>query len=194
MEHRILGPLEALGDDGPLRLGGAKQRAVLALLLVHSGRVVSQERLIDELWGDAPPETARESVHVYISRLRKALPPGALVTEGAGYALQVAPDAVDLGRFERLRAEGRFHEALALWRGPPFAEFDEDFARVEGARLDELRLSTLEQRLDADLACGRHSELVGELEALVAAHPHRERLRGQLMLALSRCGHPADAL
>ena len=136
----------------------------MALLLVHSGRVVSQERLIDELWGDAPPETARESVHVYISRLRKALPPCALVTEGAGYALQVAPDAVDLGRFERLRAEGRFHEALALWRGPPFAEFDEDFARVEGARLDELRLSTLEQRLDVDAIVDglglRHGEIL----------------------------------
>ncbi|MFL6035175.1 MAG: BTAD domain-containing putative transcriptional regulator [Gaiellaceae bacterium] len=194
MEYRILGPLEVLGDDGPLGLGGAKQRALLALLLVHSGRVVSPERLIDELWGDAPPETARETVHVYVSRLRKALPAGALVTEGAGYALRVEPDAVDLARFERLRAEGRFHEALALWRGPPLAEFDEDFARVEGGRLDELRLSTLEERLDADLARGRHTELVGELEALVDAHPHRERLRGQLMLALYRSGRQAEAL
>jgi predicted ATPase/DNA-binding SARP family transcriptional activator len=193
-EYRILGPLEVLGDNGPLRLGGAKQRALLALLLLDSGRVVSQERLIDELWGEAPPDTARESVHVYVSRLRKVLPAGALVTEGAGYALQVAPDAVDLASFERLRAEGRFHEALALWRGPPLAEFDEDFARVEGGRLEELRLSTLEERLDADLARGRHAELVGELEALVDAHPHRERLRGQLMLALYRSGRQAEAL
>src|SRR5262245_32812097 len=140
MEYRILGPLEVVGDDGPLPLGGAKQRSLLALLVLHSGRVVSQERFIDALWGEVPPETAREAVQVYGSRVRKMLPAGALVTEGAGYALQVAPDVVDLARFERLRAEGRFHEALALWRGPPLAEFDEDFARMEGRRLEELRL------------------------------------------------------
>ena len=122
MEYRILGPLEVVGDGGPLRLGGAKQRALLALLLLDSGRVVSQERLIDELWDEEPPETARETLQVYVSRLRKLLPEGALVTGGAGYALQVEPDAFDLARFERLRAERRFHEALALWRGPALAE------------------------------------------------------------------------
>jgi predicted ATPase len=194
MHYRILGPLEVLGDDGPVPIGGAKQRALLALLLLHAGRVVSRERLIDELWGDAPPATARTTVQVYISRLRKLLPSGALVTRGAGYALEVEPDAVDLALFERLRAEGRFHEALALWRGTPLAEFAEEFARVEGARLEELRLATLEERLDADLVRGRHAELVGELESLVAEHPHRERLRGQLMLALYRSGRQAEAL
>jgi predicted ATPase/DNA-binding SARP family transcriptional activator len=194
MEYRILGPVEMLGDEGPVRLGGAKQRALFALLLLHAGRVVSQEQLIDELWDETPPDTARETLQVYVSRLRKVLPDGALVTGGAGYALTVDPGAFDLARFERLRAERRFHEALALWRGPPLAEFEEGFARAEGGRLEELRLSTLEERVDADLARGRHTELVGELEALVAAHPHRERLRGQLMLALYRSGRQAEAL
>jgi len=194
MQYRILGPVEVQGDDGPLRLGGAKQRAVLALLLLHARRVVSPEQLIDELWGDAPPDTARETVQVYVSRLRKLLPDGALVTRKAGYVLDVEPDALDLAQFERLRAERRFHGALALWRGPPLAEFEEPFARVEGARLEELRLTTLEERLDADLARGRHTDLVGELEALVAEHPHRERLRSQLMLALYRSGRQAEAL
>jgi predicted ATPase/DNA-binding SARP family transcriptional activator len=194
MLYRILGPVEVLGNDGPLSLGGAKQRALLALLLLHAGRVVSRERLIDDLWGDAPPDTARETVQVYVSRLRKLLPAGALATRGAGYALDVEPDSLDLAQFERLRTERRFHEALALWRGPPLAEFEEAFARVEGARLEELRLATLEERFDADLALGRHGELVGELEALVGEHPHRERLRGQLMLALYRSGRQAEAL
>ena len=121
MEFRVLGPLEVLEDDRSLPLGGAKQRALLALLLLNANRVVSHERLIDNLWDADPPATARATVQVYISRLRKLLSADALVTRGAGYALEVDPDALDLARFERLRAEGRFHEALALWRGPPLA-------------------------------------------------------------------------
>src|SRR5438034_142391 len=130
------------------------------------------------------------------SRMRVQMPGVArsTATRGAGYALEVEPDALDVARFERLRADGRFHEALALWRGRPFAEFEEEFARLEAARFEELRLATLEERLAADLARGRHADLVGELEALVAEHPHRERLRGQLMLALYRSGRQAEAL
>ena len=126
--------------------------------------MVTRERLIDDLWGDAPPETARTTVQVYVSRLRKLLPTDALVTRGAGYALEIEADALDLTQFERLREEGRFHQALALWRGPPLAEFEEEFARLEEARLEELHVSTLEERVDTDLARGRHAGLVGELE------------------------------
>src|SRR4051812_11181296 len=141
MEFRVLGPLEVREGDRSLPLGGAKQRALLALLVLNANRVVSRERLIDNLWDEDPPETARASVQVYISRLRKLLPADALVTRGAGYALEIDPDALDLARFERLRAEGRLHEALALWRGPPLAEFEEGFARLEAARFEELRLA-----------------------------------------------------
>jgi predicted ATPase/DNA-binding SARP family transcriptional activator len=184
MEYRVLGPLEVREGDRSLPLGGAKQRAVLALLLLNANRVVSRDELVDELWGDEPPETAVTSVQVYVSRLRKLLP-DRLVTRAPGYLLRVEPDELDLERFETLRAAGRPHEALALWRGSPEAD---------GPRLLELRLATVEERLDADLAAGRQAELIGELEALVVEHPHRERLRGQLMLALYGSGRQAEAL
>jgi DNA-binding SARP family transcriptional activator len=205
MEFGLLGPLEVRCQDGPLALGRRKQRALLALLLLHANRTVARERLIDELWGESAPETAVTSVQVYVSRLRKSLPEGVLLTRPPGYVVQVEPEQVDLLRFERLVAEARgaapalaaalLHEALELWRGPPLAEFGEEpFARVEAARLEELRLAALEDRIDADLALGRHADLVGELDALVSAHPHRERLRAQLMLALYRSNRQAEAL
>src|SRR5262245_24788872 len=197
MEYRLLGPLEVRTGDARLPLGGAKQRALLALLLLNANRVVARDRLVDELWGESPPETAVATIQVYVSRLRKLLPEGTLVTRAPGYVLAAGPDAVDLGRFERLvqaardagpaRASELLGEALGLWRGPPLAEFrEEPFARPEAARMHELRLAALEQRIEADLALGRDAELIGELELLIAQHPHRERLRELLMLALYR--------
>jgi DNA-binding SARP family transcriptional activator len=205
MEFRLLGPLEVRDGDRVVALGGVKQRALLALLLLNAHRVLARERLIDELWGEHPPERALASVQVYVSRLRKLLPPGVLVTRAPGYTLEVEPDALDLARFELLLAEARrarsevaarlLREALGLWRGPPLAEFaEEPFARVEAGRLEELRLVALEDRIEADLALGRHRELVGELEVLVAAEPQRERLCGQLMVALYRSGRQQEAL
>jgi DNA-binding SARP family transcriptional activator len=205
VEFGLLGPLEVRGDEEPLRLPARKQRALLALLLLHANRVVGRERLIDQLWGEDPPETAVKALQVYVSQLRKLLPAGMLMTRPPGYVLEVEPEAVDLLRFERLVAEAReceparasvlLREALGLWRGPPLAEFGEEpFARVEATRLEDLRLAALEERIEADLSLGRHAELVSELEALVAEEPHRERLRGQLMLALYRSGRQAQAL
>jgi DNA-binding SARP family transcriptional activator len=205
MEFRILGPLEVSGSDGPLPLGGAKQRALLALLLLNANRVVGRDWLVDGLWGERPPETAVTTVQVYVSRLRKVLPGGTLVTRPPGYLLVVDDGNVDVQRFERLvreargaepaRASALLCEALALWRGPPLAEFrEEPFARVDAARLEEMLVAALEQRVEAELALGGHGEVVAELEALVVRHPHRERLRAQLMLALYRSGRQTEAL
>jgi DNA-binding SARP family transcriptional activator len=194
VEFRVLGPLEVLDGQRSLWLGGAKQRALLALLVLNANRVVSRDRLVDALWGDDPPETAVTTVQVYVSRLRKLLGRETLVTRPPGYLLQVAADGLDLGRFERLRAAGRTQEALALWRGPALAELTEPFARVEAARLDDLRLATLEERIESDLERRKHAEVVGELQSLIAEHPHRERFRAQLMLALYRSGRQAEAL
>jgi DNA-binding SARP family transcriptional activator/class 3 adenylate cyclase len=204
-DFRILGPLEVFDpDERSLPLGGQKQRAVLALLLLEQGRV-STDALIDRLWGEEPPRTATTSLQNVISRLRKLLGTDRVLTRPPGYAIRLEPDELDLTRFERLvvearelKPEGRAHvlrQALELWRGAPLAEFAyESFAQNEIARMEELRSSVLEDRIDADLELGRHSELVGELEHLVKAHPLRERLRGQLMLALYRCGRQAEAL
>jgi YVTN family beta-propeller protein len=217
MEFRILGPLEVCSEGRELSLGGAKQRALLAVLLLHANEVVSVDRLVDELWGDRPPATASKVVQVYVSQLRKALrgrrgrdeEERVLVTRPPGYMLRVEPGQLDVDRFEELvdqarqelaagsarRAAHMLLEALALWRGPALADFALDaFAQSEIARLEEARISAVEERIEADLALGRHSELVGELESLVTAHPFRERLRGQLMLALYRCDRQAEAL
>jgi predicted ATPase/DNA-binding SARP family transcriptional activator len=208
VEYRVLGPLEVRGVDGPLELGGAKQRALLALLVLNANRVVARERLIDALWGEDPPETAVTTVQVYVSRLRKLLGAEALVTRAPGYLLAADPKSVDVQRFERLRAEGRasvesgeceagalaFREALALWRGSALAEFEEPFAQIDGARLEDLRLAALEERIDADLQLGREGEVIGELESLIAEHPHREHLRELSMVALYRAGRQAEAL
>jgi predicted ATPase/DNA-binding SARP family transcriptional activator len=203
VEFSILGPLEAWEGSTPVALGGTKQRALLAVLLLHANEVVSTERLIDLLW-DEPPAKATKAVQVYASRLRKALGGEMPRSRPRGYLLELSPEQLDLGRFRRLRKEARreparaaesLEEALALWRGPALAEFTgEPFAQVERGRLEEERLEALEERVEAELASGRHAALVGELEALVATHPLRERLRRQLMLALYRCGRQAEAL
>jgi peptide/nickel transport system substrate-binding protein len=209
MEFRVLGPLEVRDGAGELPLGRGKQRALLAVLLIHAGDAVPADRLIDVLWGESPPASALNSVHIYVSQLRRVLGPGRLVTRRGGYALELMPGELDAERFDQLLADGRsrlrdgdperaaakLREALALWRGPPLADFTyEPFAQPEIARLEELRLEAFEERVESDLRLGRHRELVSELQAAVRAHPLRERLRGQLMLALYRCGRQAEAL
>jgi DNA-binding SARP family transcriptional activator len=205
VDFRLLGPLEVVDDDRPLELGGARQRSVLALLLMHANELVTPDQLIDQIWGGTPPARAGKTVQVYVSRLRKILDPGRLTTHAGGYVLHVEPDEFDVARFERLAAEAgraapsgaapKLREALALWRGPALADLAyEGFAQPEVARLEEMRLAVLEQRIDADLALGRHAELVGELGALVARHPLQERMRCQLMLALYRSARQAEAL
>ena len=212
IEFRILGPLELSSDGRLLPLGSPKQRALLALLLVHANETVARDRLIDELWAD-PPVTVESALDVYLSRLRRLLEAagarGALVREAHGYRLRVGPEQLDANRFERLVSEGsdalaagdaelaaeRLRQALALWRGPALADLQsERFAITANARLQERRVSALEQRLEADLALGRDRELIGELETLVNENPYRERLRAQLMLALYRSGRQAEAL
>jgi DNA-binding SARP family transcriptional activator len=209
LEFRVLGPVEAIVDGRPVPLPAAKPRALLADLLLNRNRVVSVDRLVDDLWGEEPPETATKALQGYVSQLRKALGADRLLTKPPGYSLRVDDAELDLARFELFVREGRellaagdskaaakrFHEALDLWRGPPFAEFHaEPFARDAGARLEDARLAALEERIEADLALGRHARLVAELEQLVASEPLRERPRGQLMLALYRSGRQADAL
>ena len=209
LAFRILGPFEVVDGDRPVVVGGPKLQALLAVLVLHRGEVVSTDRLIDALWGERASGTAAKTVHVYVSNLRKALGDGVVVTRAGGYALETDRCEVDVERFEALVAEGRralgsgderaagarLREALALWRGPPLADFAYDgFAQGAIARLEEERLEALEDRIDADLAIGEQAGLVSELEGLVAEHPLRERLRGQLMLALYRCGRQADAL
>jgi DNA-binding SARP family transcriptional activator len=178
---------------------------VLALLLLHANDVVPRERLIDELWGEERPETARTALQVHVSQLRKLLGSERIATQAPGYVLRVEPDELDLERFQGLVAQARglepaaaaasLRRALALWTGSPLAELEgQAFAERERLRLEELHLAALEARVEADLLLGRHSELVPELERLVAEHPLRERLRGQLMLALYRSGRQAEAL
>src|SRR5215218_502611 len=208
MEFRLLGPLEALADDAPLTIAAGRQRALLALLLLHANHTVSRDHIVDSLWGPDAPESAVKMVQIHVSQLRKALPEPRLRTRAPGYLLEVADDELDLARFERALADGRealargdvasardlLGHALALWRGPALAEFSEPFAQHEAARLEELRVAALERRVEADLSLGRHGDVVGELEALVVAHPLRERLRSQHMLALYRSGRHAEAL
>ena len=195
MEFRILGPLEVLSDGQAVDLGGAKQRALLAVLLLDANHVVSMDRLVDALWEDEPPETATKALQVYVSGLRKLIGKERLQTRAPGYLLSVARDELDLERFRELQEGGRPAEALALWRGPPLSDFAHSrFAQAEIARLEDLHLACLEERIEQHLHARRYAELTGELEALVAEHPLRERLRGQLMLALYRSGRQAEAL
>ena len=217
MDFRILGSLEALEEGERVALGGSRQRALLAVFLLHANETLSTDRLIDELWGERPPTTAGKTVQVRISRLRKALTAGSddaggnglLVTRDFGYELVLDPDRLDSHRFERLAAEGRrelaadrpeaavsaLERALSLWRGEPLGDLAyEPFAQLEIARLRDMRLAVREQLIDAKLALGGQSDVVGELEALIGENPLRERLRGQLMLALYRCERQADAL
>ena len=204
----LLGPFEVRDGSAPVRLGGRKPRALLARLALDANRTVPAERLIEDLWGEDAPGSAAKMVQIHVSQLRKALPPGVLVTSPGGYALAAEPEAIDLSRFERLRDAGRaaladddpqraadlLGEALALWRGEALAEFREPFAALEAARLAQLRLDCIEDRIDAELALGHHAAVTAELEALVAREPLRERARSQLMLALYRGGRHADAL
>jgi DNA-binding SARP family transcriptional activator len=205
VEFAILGPLEARADGEPLPLGGPKQRALLALLLLDAGRVVSTDRLVEALWEGKPPPTAIASLQNFVGQLRKALGSDAIETRPPGYVLSLEADQLDVARVRRLVDEARaseparrahlLGEALGLWRGEPLADFRYDaFAQAEIGRLEEFRLALVEERAEAKLATGEHAELVSELEAAVREHPLRERLRAQLMLALYRSGRQAQAL
>jgi YVTN family beta-propeller protein len=208
-EFRILGSLEVHENGHSVDVGGGKQRALLALLLIRPGQAVSTDALIDALWGAHPPRRAESSMHAYVSRLRRVLGRDRLLRSSHGYRLVVEPEELDATRFEGLLASGRaclergdaeeaaetLRAALALWQGPPLADFTyEAFAADEIARLQELRLQAVEARIEAELTLGRHQQLVPELDDLVRKHPLRERLRGQQLLALYRCGRQADAL
>ena len=209
MEFRVLGPLLVIDRGTPVGLTARRQRALLAALLLRRGQPLSRDELIDAVWGGDPPASAANVLRLYVSRIRGALPPGRLVTRPQGYALLVEPGELDAERFEellvdgrRVRAEGNARlarallgRALDLWRGAALAELaDEPFAGNEAARLNDLRVECLEERIAADLELGRHVDVLAELQRLVAEHPLRERLRGQLMLALYRAGRQADAL
>jgi len=195
MRYGILGRLELNDEGGPIEVTGAKQRALLAILLLNANQVVSSDTLIDALWEDKAPEGAAKALQVHISQLRKLLGKERLRTKPPGYMLQVESDELDLTRFERLQKEGKLNDALALWRGPPLLEFAfHRFAQAEIARLEELRIGCLEERIERDLSRKCDAELVAELEALVTEYPLRERLRYQLMLALYRAGRQAEAL
>ena len=209
LDLRLLGPLEVLRQGAGVGIGGPKPRGLLAALGLEPGRVVSVDQLVENLWPGEPPDTSAHAVQVYVSQLRKSLGTATIATRAPGYVLEVDPCCVDVHRFIRLAAEGRealaagdaaaastiLRGALALWRGPALADFTyAPFAQTEIARLDELRLVALEERIDADLALGRQAELVAELEAIVDSQPLRERPRAQLMLALYRAGRQADAL
>jgi DNA-binding SARP family transcriptional activator len=205
LEFKILGPLEVWDGENALPLGGQRQRAVLALLALHPGEVVPSERLITELWGESPPRTAATALQNAVSQLRKVLGADVVETRAPGYALRVEKEAIDARRFERLLNEAKgveparrtelLSEALQLWRGPPLGDFAyESFAQNEAGRLEELRLTALEEHIEAELELGQAADLVGGLETLVRENPLRERPRGQLMLALYRSGRQAEAL
>ena len=209
-QFRILGPVEVDLEAGrPARVPRGRALSLLALLLVQRGDAVHLDRVVDELWEGAGPQNARNAVHVVASRLRAALGDELVLSEGGGYAVRLPPGGLDADRFEQRFRLGReelargepweaaatLRQALELWRGPALADVaTERFAQPEIARLEDLRLSCVSERIEADLACGRHAEVTGELEGLVQEHPLRERLRGQLMLALYRAGRQADAL
>jgi DNA-binding SARP family transcriptional activator len=206
LEFWVLGPFEVRRDGRLVDVRGSKRRAVLALLILQANEIVRTDRLIEDLWGDErQPANASAALHNHVSRLRKDLGEDVLVTKPWGYVLRAAPDAIDLRRFENLVTEARplparersekFGEALALWRGPALADLaNEPALAADLGRLEELRQSVVEQRIDARLELGEHAEVVRELEGLIGEYPLRERLRGQLILALYRSGRQAEAL
>jgi len=209
MEFKVLGPLEVIGPSGRIKIGSGQQRAILALLVLHVGDTVSTDHLIDEVWGDDPPTSAQHAIGVHVSRLRRALGVDCIESQPHGYRLRAAGSVVDLGRFEALIAEASrafavgdpqaaadaLAAGLALWRGPALGDLaTTNAARADRARLDELRALALERRIDAELACGRHLELVPELRRLVGEMPLREVFHARLMLALYRSGRQAEAL
>jgi len=209
MEFRLLGPVEVVREHRPVALGGPKQRSILAMLVTHANEVVSADRLADVLWGEAPPADPGSVIQVYVSNLRKLLeptrpasaPPQVLLTKRPGYLLQVEPHRVDALRFGALVAEARraratlapaqaaelLRQALGLWRGRALADVaDHPLFQAHVLRLEDAHLGAVEDLYDAELVLGRHAESVGELKALVAEYPFRERLRGQQMVALYR--------
>src|SRR6516162_11367154 len=209
MQVRILGPFQLEEGGRRITIGGLRQRAVLAGLVLHANEVVPSEQLLVELWGEDSPPGAANALQAAISRVRRALPPGRLITKAPGYLLRIFPEELDVSQFEQLVSEGRealaagaaeqaartLRQALSLWRGPALADFRyEPFAQAEIVRLEELHLTCLEERVEADLALGLASVLVAELQRLVSEHPLRERLRSQLMLALYRDGRQTEAL
>lgn len=205
MEFRILGPLEAVTEGRVVPLNAAKQRALLAILLLHANELVSSDRLIEDLWGGRPPATAAKILQKYVSHLRRVLGRDVIRTASSAYEIATDAGSFDLLRFQQLvqnapvaapaEANAILRKALSLWRGQPLAEFAyEPWAQSAIGRLEELRVDALQDRVDADLVLGRAAELVGELEALIAEYPLREHLRGQLMLALYRSGRQAEAL
>lgn len=208
MDFRLLGPLEAFDGPAQLHITAGKQRALLAILLLHPNRTVSRDQLIDALWGEGVPGSAPKMVQILVSQLRKSLPEPRLQTRPPGYLLEVGDEELDLALFERSvtdarsalaqsdpqRARELLGHALSLWRGPALAEFSEPFAAPESIRLDELRIGALEWRIETDLVLGHHRDVVGELDRLIAQHPLREQLRSQHMLALFRAGRHAEAL
>jgi DNA-binding SARP family transcriptional activator len=208
MEFRLLGPLEVSDGETLLPLGGPKPRTLLAHLVLELGRLVPAVRLIEAVWGDAPPAAARNSLQTYVSHLRRALGADRLEGRSGGYVLHGAPDEVDGFRFERLVDEARsvavedpaaavllYRDAMSLWRGPALDDLaDQQSLQAEITRLEELRLAATEERLAAEVELGRHAEAVPELEQLLGRHPLREHLWGQLMVALYRSGRQADAL
>jgi DNA-binding SARP family transcriptional activator len=208
VDYRILGSFEVSDGGAPVTPGTGRQRALLALLLLRPNETVQSETLVDELW-ESPPPSATKILQNYVSQLRRTLGDGVLVTRGRGYALRVEPGEVDVDRFVAQLEIGRralatndpelaaatLRAALELWRGPPLVDFaDERFAQADIDRLEELRLAALTERIEADLALGRHEELIGELEALARRYPFQERLIAQRMLALYRSGRQAEAL
>jgi DNA-binding SARP family transcriptional activator/outer membrane protein assembly factor BamB len=209
VEVRILGPVEVVADGQPLELHAGTEQALLALLALHAGEPLAAERVIDAIWGDEPPPSAREMVRLYVGRLRRLLGEDAIKRAGGGYALNERRDAIDLFRFEQLRRDGRradetgdheaaarlLGEALAIWRGAAFGGVERAaFVDHEARRLEELRVATVEERFDAEIALGRGPPLAPEIERVAAEHPYRERLQGQLMLALYQAGRQAEAL
>ena len=213
IEYRILGSLEVCADGRLIEVRGARLRSLLVILLLRANQSVPRDVLLHELWGEQPPAGAQHSLDVYISRLRKALdPPGnasVVVTRPGGYSIQLTDGQLDVNVFERLAEGGRnalsaqapdeaadkLRAALSVWRGSALADVSsEPYAQLEIARLEELRLGALENRIESDLALGRHAEVVGELRALVVQHPLREAFRGHLMIALYRSGRQAEAL
>src|SRR5439155_21595715 len=210
MVRRVLGPIKVAGDGGAVLLGGPLQRRLLAALVLGAGEARSRDALIDALWGEKPPASASKLLQVYVSQLRRALPaPAHIETRSAGYALKLDADSLDATRFERLLSEGTealsagnphlasslLAKALDLWRGAAYADVAyEDFARPEAERLEELRQVAIEERIESGLALGRHEALLGVVTSLANAHPLRERLQAQAMVALYRCGRQAEAL
>src|SRR5262249_11449271 len=205
MEFRLLGAFEVWDDGQPVEIAGSKRRALLALLVLRANEVVRSERLIDELWGERPPRNAAAALRNHVSRLRKTLGADTIASREWGYVLRAPSAEIDLRRFEGLLADAeqlaareratKLAEALALWRGPPLADLvDEPALQRDIDRLEELRLNTVERRIDADLEAGHAGDLVGELETLVAERPLREHLRWLLILALYRAGRQVEAL